>query len=117
MNFAACGLEFVVRLAIPFIFLRIDIPLAFVLVSPCLRFASTRQVRNAPLVVPAVMLFVLGISSPYVAFTESSSTVSAFQNQWAAPELLQHLRDLRFLTLSPLRCQPSLTSRPSASSG
>jgi hypothetical protein len=74
--------------------LAIDVPLAFVLASPCLLFASTRKRRNAPLVVPAVVLFALGMSSLYVALIEGPSTAPVFKNLRPDLELLQHQHDL-----------------------
>ena len=82
--------------------LAIDLPLAFVLVSPWLLIASTRSNRNRPLIVPAVVLFVLGLSSLYIALIESPSMTYAFQNMQAGSELLRHQHDLTFLALSTL---------------
>lgn len=82
--------------------LAIDVPLALVLVSPCLLLASTRRVRNAPLVVPAVMLFVLGMSSQYVALIEDPSTAAVFQNLPTDSEVLRHKHDLTYLTFGTL---------------
>jgi hypothetical protein len=82
--------------------LAIDLPLALVLVSPWLLIASTRSKRNAPLIVPALVLFVLGLSSLYVALIESPSTAHALQNLNAGSELLQHQHDLTFIALDTL---------------
>lgn len=82
--------------------LEIDLPIAFVLVSPWLLIASTRKTRNAPLVVPAVMLFVLGLSSLYVALVENPTAASSFQNLHAGSELLRHHHVLISLAVSSL---------------
>lgn len=79
--------------------LAIDLPLAFVLASPWLLIASTRDKRNAPLIVPAVVLFVLGISSLYVALMASPSTALS-QDLRAGSDLLRHQHDLVYLALS-----------------
>lgn len=82
--------------------LEIDLPIAFVLASPWLLFASARKNRNAPLVVPAVMLFVLGLSSLYVALVERPTAADTFQNLLAGSELLRHQHDLISLAVSSL---------------
>ena len=69
--------------------LAIDLPLAFVLASPWLLFASTRNERNAPLIVPALVLFVLGLSSLYIAFAESLPTAHVLRSLRASSELLR----------------------------
>ena len=82
--------------------LEIDLPVAFVLASPWLLIASTRKNRDAPLVVPAVMLFVLGLSSIYVALVESPTATSGFQTLQAGLELLRHQHDLTAFAVSSL---------------
>ena len=82
--------------------LAIDLPLAFVLVSPWLLIASTRNKSNAPLIVPAILLFVLGLSSLYVALIESPSAGHVLQNLRAGSELLRYLHDSTHLALSAL---------------
>ena len=82
--------------------LAIDVPLALVLVAPCLLLASTRRVSNAPLVVPAIVLFVLGLSSLYVALTEDPSTTALSQNPPTDSDLLRHQHELTHLTLGTL---------------
>ena len=82
--------------------LTIDLPIAFVLASPWLLIASARKNRDAPLAVPAVMLFVLGLSSLYVALVESSTAESAFQNLKAGSELLRRQHDLMSFAISAL---------------
>jgi hypothetical protein len=81
---------------------EIDLPIAFVLVAPLLLLASARRNRNEPLIVPAVMLFVLGLSSLYVALVESPSAGQAFRNVHAGAEILQHGHDLVSLAISTL---------------
>ena len=86
----------------PLLILEIDLPLAFVLACPWLLLASILKRRNAPLVVPAVMLFVLGLSSLYVALVESPSAAYAFQTLRMGSDLLRHQHDLTLLAISTL---------------
>ena len=81
--------------------LQIDLPIAFILVSPWLLIASARRNRNAPLVIPAVILFVLGLSSLY-ALVGSPSLVDALQNPRPGSELLRHQHDLMAWSFSSL---------------
>ena len=81
--------------------LIIDLPLACVLVAPLLLVATVlRDSRNAALIVPAVMLFVLGVSSLYVALVETQARTEALRNVQTRAEVLQHQHDLVMLVVS-----------------
>lgn len=82
--------------------LFIDLPVAFVLAAPYLFIISGLKSRNASLVVPGVVLFVLGFSSLYVALVESPFTPETFVKVQMGVDLSQHRHDLALLTFSTL---------------
>jgi hypothetical protein len=81
---------------------EIDLPIVLVLLAPLLLLVSARNNRNAPLIVPAVMLFALGLSSLYVVLVERPTAGHALRNVAVEVEILQHRHDLLAIAASML---------------
>jgi hypothetical protein len=82
--------------------LFIDLPVAFVLAAPWLFIISGLKSRNASLVVPGVVLFVLGFSSLYVALVENPFASETSGSLPMGADVLQHRHDLASLAFSTL---------------